>query len=315
MVLGGAVIITEAVRRRPRWYVAVAGIALLLVPITRDQRGSYLSLAVVVVALLLLAAGRTWRRRSPVTGAQIGLIIATLIAVGVVGLGAGDTSATLDETFGGQGNQESAQERVLLFEQSIELAQQRPVLGSGVGVEVGIQSVNAGVDLDTTAHNLLLDIWLRIGLVGAAFIVIALGVTVWTAISVWRGKARNEVAAIAIVGLLGTVGWLAKALVEPALDKFRLSLLVGLALGFVAAAWRADQDARTDGSEAGQGHRPRATGRAAGADDMTERRRLAEPTSCACLADQLHGTMVRRMSAGPVGRCRRAAGDTKVVER
>jgi hypothetical protein len=38
--------------------------------------------------------------------------------------------------------------------------------------------------------------------------------------------------------LLGVVGWLAKALVEPALDKFRLSLLLGLALGFVAAAWR-----------------------------------------------------------------------------
>jgi hypothetical protein len=60
VVIGGAVIITEAVRARPRWYVAAAGFALLLVPITRDQRGSYLTLAAVV------GVGRTDRldRRS-----------------------------------------------------------------------------------------------------------------------------------------------------------------------------------------------------------------------------------------------------------
>jgi O-antigen ligase len=99
--------------------------------------------------------------------------------------------------------------------------------------------VNSGEDLQTTAHNLVLDMWLRIGFVGVAFIAIALGVTMWTAAAVWRGRAPNETAAIAIAGLLGLTGWLAKALVEPALDKFRLTLLLGFALGFVAASWRA----------------------------------------------------------------------------
>jgi hypothetical protein len=80
---------------------------------------------------------------------------------------------------------------------------------------------------------------LRIGLVGVGFLLIALGVTVWTAAAVWRGRAPDKVAAIAIAGLIGVLGWLAKALVEPALDKFRLSLLLGLSLGFVAASWRA----------------------------------------------------------------------------
>jgi O-antigen ligase len=85
----------------------------------------------------------------------------------------------------------------------------------------------------------VLDVWLRIGLVGVVFFVIALGVTAWTALSVWKGKAGNPAAAIAIVGFIGVVGWLAKALVEPATDKFRLSLLAGLAIGLVAASWRA----------------------------------------------------------------------------
>lgn len=238
VVLGAAVIVTEAVRTRPRWYVAVAGVALLLMPFTRDQRGSYLTLAAVVVTLVLLALGQTWRRRTQVTGTHVALVALTLIAVGAVGLVSDTSSRVIGETFTGQGNQESARDRVTLYEESINLAQERPIFGSGVGVELDIKTANSGEDLRTTAHNLLLDIWLRIGFVGVGFLVIALGVTAWTAVSVWRGNAVNPTAAIAIVGLLGVVGWLAKALIEPALDKFRLSLLLGLAVGLVAAAWR-----------------------------------------------------------------------------
>ncbi len=239
IVLGAAVIITEALRPRPRWYVGIAGLALLLMPFTRDQRGSYLTLAAVVVTLVLLALGRTWRRRSQVTGTHVVLVALTLVAVGAVGLASDTSSRVIGETFTGQGNQESARDRVTLYEESIALAQERPIFGSGVGIELDIKTTNSGEDLRTTAHNLLLDIWLRIGLVGAGFLVIALGVTGWTAISVWRGNARNPTAAIAIVGLLAVVGWLAKALVEPALDKFRLSLLLGLGIGLVAASWSA----------------------------------------------------------------------------
>ncbi len=240
VVIGGAVIITEAVRARPRWYVAAAGFALLLVPITRDQRGSYLTLAAVVATLAIVAfGGETWRRRSSVSGAQIALIAAALIAVGAIGLASGTPTEIVDEAFGGQGNEESANERVRLYQEAIEIARERPVLGYGVGAEVQTTRVNSGEDLQTTAHNLVLDMWLRIGFVGVAFIAIALGVTMWTAAAVWRGRAPNETAAIAIAGLLGLTGWLAKALVEPALDKFRLTLLLGFALGFVAASWRA----------------------------------------------------------------------------
>ncbi len=249
VALGGAVIITEAVRPRPRWYVAAAGFALLLVPITRDQRGSYLTLAAVVITLAIVAlAGQTWKRRSTVSGTQIGLILGLLVAIGSVGVAAGASTGIVDEAFGGQGNEESAKERVRLYEESIDLAQERPVLGYGVGAEVQTTRVNTGAALQTTAHNLALDIWLRIGFVGLAFLAIALGVTVWTAAAVWRGRAPNDVAAIAIAGLLGVVGWLAKAMVEPALDKFRLSLMLGLALGFVAASWRA---ANPDDDEVG----------------------------------------------------------------
>jgi O-antigen ligase len=239
VVIGGAVLITEAVRSRPRWYVAVAGIALLLVPITRDQRGSYLTLAAVVATLAIIALGQTWRRRTSVSGTQFALIAAVLIGVGTVSLATGATSGFVEEAFGGQGNVESADERLRLYRASVELAQQRPVLGYGVGAEVQTTRVNSGEDLQTTAHNLALDIWLRTGFLGVGLMSIALGVTVWTAASVWRGPSSDKVAAIAIAGLLGVLGWLAKALVEPALDKFRLSLLLGLALGFVAASWRA----------------------------------------------------------------------------
>lgn len=240
VVIGGAVIITEAVRTPPRWYVATAGIALLLVPVTRDQRGSYLTLAAVVATLAVLAlVDQTWKRRSSVSGAQIALIAAVLVGAGTIGLASGTPSEIVQEAFGGQGNEESAKERVRLYEESINLAQERPIFGYGVGAEVETTRVNSGADLQTTAHNLVLDIWLRIGFVGVGFLMIALGVTAFTAGKVWQGPAPNQVAAIAIAGLLGLLGWLAKALVEPALDKFRLTLLLGFALGFVAASWRA----------------------------------------------------------------------------
>jgi hypothetical protein len=241
IVLGGAVLVTEAVRTRPRWYVAVAGVALLLMPITRDQRGSYVTLAAVVITMVILSLGRTWRRRTSVSGTHIALIALPLVAAGLIGLVTGASSGLID-SLSGQGKEESARERVLLYERSIDVAQERPIFGSGVGIEVDIKRVNTGEDLRTTAHNLLLDIWLRVGVVGVAFLIVALGVTTWTALSVWTGRARNPAAAMAIAGLLGVVGWLAKALVEPALDKFRLSLLAGLAIGIVAASWRAVED-------------------------------------------------------------------------
>lgn len=244
VVLGGAVVVCEAVRRTPRWYVALAGAALLMIPITRDQRASYLTLAVVVGLLVVFGLGQTWRRRSSVTGAQLVVISLLFVAIGSVALATGAPSEAIEEAFGGQGNEESAQERVHLYEESLELAQQRPIFGSGVGAEIDITTVNTGDDLRTTAHNLLLDIWLRSGLVGAGLLVIALAVTVWTALAVWRGAVTNATAALALAGLLSLLGWLAKALVEPALDKFRLSLLAGLAVGSVAAAWRAGTDER-----------------------------------------------------------------------
>ena len=254
VVLGGAVIVTEALRTRPRWYAAAAGAALLLMPITRDQRGSYLTVAAVVVTLVLLGLGPSWRRRSSVTGAQVAVVSLLLVAIGAVGLATGASSGVIEEAFGGQGKGESAEERVTLYEESLDLAQQRPIFGSGVGIEVDIKTVNTGEDLRTTAHNLVLDIWLRIGLIGVVLLGIALVVTSWTALSVWRGSATNPTAAVAIVGLLGIVGWLAKALVEPALDKFRLSLLAGLAIGFVASAWRAGSD-QSDSSDRSVGSR------------------------------------------------------------
>jgi O-antigen ligase len=141
-----------------------------------------------------------------------------------------------------------------LYEESIDMARERPVLGYGVGAEVQTTRVNTGDDLQTTAHNLVLDMWLRIGVVGVVFIAIALGVTMWTAAAVWRGRAPNQTAAIAIAGLLGVTGWLAKALIEPALDKFRLTLLLGLSLGFVAASWRSSDSIEDAGVAAARRH-------------------------------------------------------------
>lgn len=241
VVIGAAALIIEVVRERPRVWVVIAGVLLLFTPVTRDQRASYLSVAVIVIALLLLMLGATWRRRSSVGGVQVLLVLGVLLAVAMIGNTSGEPSSLVEKAFGGQGKSESAEERVSLYDQAYALAWERPFLGSGVGVEVDIKTVNTGEDLRTTAHNIMLDVWLRIGLIGLVFFVVAMLTTLGMGIHLWRTSASNTIAAVGMAGVLGMLGWLAKAFVEPALDKFRLAMLLGLAIGVVSAAWRTNQ--------------------------------------------------------------------------
>jgi O-antigen ligase len=268
VVIGTAVLVIELVSVRRRFSVIVASVVLMGAPLAQSQRASYLTLVACGVVLVALVVGRTLRRRSRMGVVEIGLGLSVLVAIATVTLALGFVSSIVRDAFGGQGNEESAQTRVSLYEESMRMIGEHVLIGSGVGNQVESTRTNTGEDLVTTAHNVILDVWLRVGLIGLVFFVGAMVVTVAVAVRIWRRASDSAVAAVAIGGVFGLVGWLAKAMVEPGLDKFRLSLILGISVGAVAAASRAagsDGDRVTPRNRAATGaaHRDRTTYRVA----------------------------------------------------
>ena len=246
VLIGAMVMITEACRSRPRVLVLVAGTVLLLSPVSGEQRGSYVVLAMVVVALGLLYMGETWRRRSAVGGIEVLLGIGALVAMVIVGFlitaSPGVIVNQVEGAFGGEIEQRTTQSRIQLYNEAFESIREHPFIGSGVGTTVMRTVVSTQEQIPAAAHNIVLDMWLRVGVIGLALFVIALAVTTKNGVAIWRSKADNPTAAVAVSCVVIMLGVVAKAMVEPALDKFRLSLLLGLAVGGVVASMRAGSD-------------------------------------------------------------------------
>jgi O-antigen ligase len=233
--IGAGALVVETVRPRPRLAVSVAAVVLMLAPLAASQ----LSLAAVVVMLGLVALGPTWHRRSTVSITQVILGFAGMVGVvlfGFVVTGApGVLIAQVDDAFGGIGNAQSAESRLSISDQAIRDIAEHPWLGSGVGTKV-VAQVPTGVK-EVAAHSVVLDLALRVGLIGLVLFVIAVGATAWFGMRVWKFHSRNDSAAVALSAVVMIGAVLAKALVEPATEKYRLSSMIGLSLGLIAVAY------------------------------------------------------------------------------
>jgi O-antigen ligase len=243
VLIGAMVIITEACRSRPSTLVFAAGTVLLLSPLAGEQRASYIVLAVAVVLLVLLYVGETWRRRSSVGGVGVLLGVAGLVAMVLVGFlitaSPGVIINQVEGAFGGENELRTTQSRVQLYDEALDSIQDHPFIGSGVGTTVMRTVLSTQEQIPAAAHNIVLDMWLRVGLIGLVLFVIAVAVTAMRGVAIWRSKADNPTAAVAVSCVVIMVGVVSKGMVEPALDKFRLSLLLGLAVGGVVTSMRA----------------------------------------------------------------------------
>ncbi|MFK8023549.1 MAG: O-antigen ligase family protein [Ilumatobacter sp.] len=254
-LIGAVALISEVTREDRRFKVALASLALLFAPLVGRQRASYLVVLAIAIVFVILIAGSTWRKRSGATGVEIGLFAIGLIGLAIAGVALTSSPAAILEpvtdTFGGDANARSADSRVSLYNQALSKIQDDPIVGSGVGTKVvRVAALNASKEVDAAAHNVLLDVALRIGLVGLGVYLIALWSTAATALRLWRAAVDDRVAAMAVGGLMVVAGTFAKGLVEPALDKFRLSLAMGIGVGLVMAAVRGDEVTESASDEA-----------------------------------------------------------------
>ncbi len=154
--------------------------------------------------------------------------------------------APVESTFSGVGNVQSADARLSLADEAIAQIREHPIIGVGVGAQVTNEAPAAREETTAAAHNLVLDLWMRLGIVGLIAFAGAVIVTASTGFSTWRKAASNGVAAIALGSVFVVLGIVTKAMVEPALDKYRLSLSLSLAVGCVIAAWATESERDTD---------------------------------------------------------------------
>lgn len=246
---------TEACRARPRPRWLVVGLLLLVSPIVGLQRAAMLGAAAGGAALVLATLGRTWRRRVRVTGTQIGLVAAALVALAVVAIGVPWLTsderpalvASLDEAFFGEGQVASAESRQRLWSETRELIGEHPVAGWGLGQRTELVKPFPREPVEVSAHNVVLDVLVRSGVIGLVAIAAALAASLADAARVWRQHPEPVVAGFALGCAAALVGLVAKGMVESILENYRLAETIGLLLGSIAAAARS-LDARHRGA-------------------------------------------------------------------
>jgi hypothetical protein len=238
-LLGAAVLLTEAIGEKPRALQVGSGLVMILSPVAGTQRASYLVLAVVILFLFGLFLTRGWANRASVTGLEVLLVLAALVGLAGVGFIVGDEEvvAPIEDAFTGEAERRSAESRFSLADQALSRIADRPLLGWGTGVKVIRQAQLSNREVAAAAHNLILDLAMRVGLVGLGVFLAAVSASTLTAGRLWRSTPDDRVAIVAVIGVICMFAVLSKGMVEPALDKFRLSQSLGVSIGLIMAAY------------------------------------------------------------------------------
>ena len=247
-VVGALVLLCESIRARRRVAVLAAGSILLAAPVSGQQRASYVVAGVLVLGLVAAVVSRTWQQRSTVrpldVGLALGAIVFVAVGLGLLGVvGAVGNSGTVvterfDAAFAGEGESASAAARITIAQAALHDIAQNPVLGWGLGHRVTVRPTEDTTEKTLAAHNVVLDVSLRAGLVGLALLVVAASRTVLIGVRRWRNEQSPAVAAVCLAATLGIVAVFTKAMLEPALEWYRLSSLLGFCLGIVLIADR-----------------------------------------------------------------------------
>jgi O-antigen ligase len=145
-------------------------------------------------------------------------------------------ASTFSNLFASQGKIESAQDRVTLASVAESMIHQHPVIGWGLGVE--FQYYEAGsrsVKTIAYAHNIVLDIWLRLGIIGVLLFAAALVTSIVGGLKVWRRQADRITATMALALVAVVTGLIVTAFFEPLIDEYRLATILGVSLGMLRA--------------------------------------------------------------------------------
>jgi hypothetical protein len=215
------------------------------------QRAVLLTLGAVVTVIVLVACGSTARQRLRIRSGEVA--VAALAVVGVVlgvaiipaitaqksvtGPLASTFNNTVGATFGSEGKQQSAQDRINKWDVAIGDAKQHWILGQGLGFEYSYFQTGPNIFIVTDlTENIGLDLWLRTGLIGLGLFLLALVTSLVNGFAAWRLHPDPEVAVFALALFAVVVGMIAKGQVESIFENYRLATVLGLSLGMLRSA-------------------------------------------------------------------------------
>jgi hypothetical protein len=223
----------------PLWVLISAPVAV--VALTLSYRRSFWIAAIFTIILVTILASR---RRGRAIFA-IGGVALALTLVGALTIGSSDPSASpITEraqtiTPGGLGSNRGDRYRMDERANVIENIEQSPLTGIGLGVPWTVHQPLAEDHDRRYAHVAVLWYWLAFGPLGVIAYLALMATALWTASRIWS-RHPDPIVQISALAVFGTIlGLMIVELtatftgIEP-----RVSLILGGALGWLAAAWR-----------------------------------------------------------------------------
>ena len=240
-----AKVATRPVRLRD----VVALIPLIVCVVLANERAVLLNLAVVfgvIVIALFIGHRHGIVRRFQVRSGQVVLTLLAVVAVFIALLAipaAVDQqpvkvplASSFENLFHNEGKAESAQDRLNLASEAEALIPQHLFIGWGLGIEFQFYETGTHqVQTISYAHNIVLDLWLRLGLIGLVLFVAALWFSISDGLKVWRRHPDAVIAALALALVAVLAGLILTALLEPLIDEYRFAVLFGVSLGMLRA--------------------------------------------------------------------------------
>lgn len=229
LVLGTAFLVMTRSRSVPAWLACSVGAAALVLSFSRSA-----ALGLIVAFIVL------WPWLSP----RLRLLTVTAS----VAVAAGLVLVARDRAFGTSG-QDSLALRGDIWQSGIEMIRDRPLLGYGPDQFLYtytpryISPVAWAERFTSHGHNLLIDAWVRIGIIGAACALLALALVAYSAGDVARAADRFSIEPLAGAAIVALVAAGAQAMVDNGYFVHDLAMSAWL-LGWIAFAKPAHQRVR-----------------------------------------------------------------------
>jgi O-antigen ligase len=249
LAIGLACFLTRLASGPVKFRHVLALVPVVVSVVLANQRAVIVNLVVevlVVLVAVLVARRRGMPRRFHARSGHVLLMLLALVAIGmavVVVPAAVDRQApkipfasTYDSLFHNEGKAESAQDRLNLASEAEALIPKHFFIGYGLGIQFSYYEAGTRtVQPIAYAHNIVLDLWLRLGLVGLTIFVLAMGESILGGLRAWRRHTDPRVAALALALVAVLAGLMATGFLEPLIDEYRFATLLGVSLGMLRA--------------------------------------------------------------------------------
>jgi hypothetical protein len=246
-IVGVLALVLFLCTRPLRYDLLIAAVVLFATVAAPAQRASPLQLGVSLLAIVLVVP--LGRRHLRITLTQFLLGVAAILFVAgcawVVQLtftGNGTLPFAHEVGVALHGGQKklSAEDRLNQIASARSLIGQHPVIGYGLGKTIVYYEPGFKEFVDTyLTHNILTDLLLRTGAIGAFLFLLAFWLSLNEALLGWRNATlSSQEAAFALVAFAVLVGWFTHGMVESLFEHVRITPFSFVLLGLSRAAVR-----------------------------------------------------------------------------